>query len=183
MYKTLVLNGDYTPINIFPLHLIPWDQALIRLLNGTVSLVTEYDAYIKTKYHKIKYPAIIVRNEHQKRFRIAKLTNEALWYRDGQRCVYCKEYVDKSDLTRDHYIPKHHGGGNGWDNLLCTCHRCNNLKGNDMPGKKWIPTHLPWKPTYYELLDIRRQYPITVEHESWLDFIGPWKAKVTILNK
>ena len=65
--KVLVLNADYTPISIFPLHTISAQRAVTRIYNGTCYAVSEYDDYIPTKYHKVKYPSVIVRKDYLKR--------------------------------------------------------------------------------------------------------------------
>jgi hypothetical protein len=47
--------------------------------------------------------------------------------RDNNKCYYCGRYGD----TIDHIIPISEGGLDILENLVCSCKRCNNFKGND----------------------------------------------------
>ena len=49
------------------------------------------------------------------------------------RCAYCGKGMTLKDATRDHVVPKSKGGGNNVKNLLPTCKKCNQMKG-DMKG-------------------------------------------------
>tara|TARA_Y100000034_G_scaffold34222_1_gene41947 strand:- start:16919 stop:17467 length:549 start_codon:yes stop_codon:yes gene_type:complete len=176
-HKVLVLNKDYTPISIFPLHVISAQRAIVRVFNGTCNVVTEYDDYIPTKYHNIKFPAVIVRDEYLKRERLANLNSTSLWYRDMGKCAYCKEKISKEKMTIDHVLPRSKGGQHRWDNVVTSCGPCNYAKGDSL---NWTPIFKPYKPTYGRLIKHRKKFPITIYHESWLDFIGEWNAPVSV---
>ena len=44
-------------------------------------------------------------------------------------CIYCGESHDINDLTLDHVHPRHLGGRDDTQNLVCSCLRCNQEKG------------------------------------------------------
>lgn len=183
--KTLVLNKDYQPFNLFPLQKIDASEAIKRVMNGTCSVVTEYERQIKTPNHIMFWPAIIIKTEYVQMERIAILRKEALYYRDGKKCAYCSKNLREDEATMDHVIPRGLGGKHNWENLVIACPECNHTKAMVHPGKsngKWEPRIKPYKPTYWELLNIRKNYPIKVDHVSWIDFIGPWNAEI-ILEK
>lgn len=46
---------------------------------------------------------------------------------NGARCVYCGR---TDSLSVDHVIPRHSGGGDSSDNLVCCCRACNSSKGD-----------------------------------------------------
>lgn len=48
-------------------------------------------------------------------------------YRDP--CAYCGEYK-RGQMTRDHILPKAHGGRNGWENITAACNNCNRKRGH-----------------------------------------------------
>jgi hypothetical protein len=54
------------------------------------------------------------------------------------------------------------------------------LKADKAPVGRWIPRIKPFKPTYYQLLSNRKKFPITIDHESWLEFLGDWEGNITI---
>lgn len=178
--KTLVLNKDYQPYNLFPLQTIEASEAIKRVINGTCLVVTEYDRLIKTPNHKINWPSIVVTCDYVKLERIAILRKESLFYRDGKKCAYCLQALKESESTMDHVIPKGRGGRHIWENIVISCSDCNHKKAMNLPNNNWKPKTIPYKPTYGQLIKIRKNYPIKVYHESWIDFIGPWNAKIII---
>lgn len=179
----LVLNADYTPISLFPLHIIPAPSAIVRIYNETCYVVEEYDDYIASKYHKIKYPSVIVRKDYLKREKVAVLNRRSLWYRDLGICAHCGTFVKYADSTIDHFIPRSKGGRNVWENTVINCKTCNNKKGNDMPKGMWSGRFgKPWKPTFSQLIKQRRKFPINVHHESWVNYLGKWNATINIIN-
>jgi 5-methylcytosine-specific restriction endonuclease McrA len=52
------------------------------------------------------------------------------------RCIFCGRAITVSeagepgpDVTIEHILPRHHGGGDGVENLALACKPCNNEKG------------------------------------------------------
>jgi len=181
--KTLVLNKDYQPFNLFPLQTIDAGEAVKRVMNGTCSVVTEYKRQIKTPNHVMYWPSIIVKTDKYVQLeRIAILRKEALYYRDGKKCAYCLKplRLKGTHSTMDHVIPRGRGGKHVWENVVLSCEDCNHTKAMSLPNDIWKPKIKPYRPTYGQLIKIRRNYPITVYHESWIDFIGPWNAEIII---
>ena len=44
--RTLVLNANYMPVSIFPLHTIPSEDAITRIFNGNMHAVYNYNRKI-----------------------------------------------------------------------------------------------------------------------------------------
>ncbi len=65
--------------------------------------------------------------EPRKRKRPSREVREAVFRRDGGRCVECG---DNFDLQYDHVIPWSLGGADTVENLQLLCSRCNQSKGN-----------------------------------------------------
>jgi len=178
--RTLVLNSNYMPISAFPLHTIPAEDAVTRVCNDTCRVVFEYDRRILTPTHVMRWPAVIARTDTKSIEEGVKLKNESLFYRDHGRCAYCERAITMSEMTCDHVIPKSRGGQYEWTNIVSSCPSCNSLKGDSDPVGRWRPRSAPIKPTYYQLLDARRRYPITVDDASWVPFLGTWRAPVYV---
>lgn len=49
--------------------------------------------------------------------------------RDGLRCVYCGEDLQRNEVHLDHVIPESKGGTTSVPNLQVTCRKCNLDKG------------------------------------------------------
>lgn len=121
MEKVLVLNADYTPINVTTVfrgfNLVTKGKAEILkssetpLCAGTKSfirpLIIRLLNYVRHRVHKLKI------NRHR------------LFKRDNHECVYCGS---KKNLTVDHIHPKSRGGENTWLNLVTCCGSCNRKK-------------------------------------------------------
>ena len=54
---------------------------------------------------------------------------KAVYRKTEGHCYMCGEFVDFDAFEVDHYIPRSHGGPNTLDNLWCSCHTCNRVKG------------------------------------------------------
>ena len=180
--RTLVLNADMSPISLFPLHTIPAEDAVTRVHNTTCFVVTEYDRAIKTPTAIMNWPAVIVRREYTHFEKYAVLNKETLYYRDHAMCAYCGRDLSVSSVTIDHVIPQSANGPHVWKNVVAACSRCNSHKSDAPPIGGWKPRRAPFHPTYHQLLERRRRYPITIDHPSWADWIGPWEGEIKIRN-
>lgn len=62
-----------------------------------------------------------------------KLTRNNVFERDKNRCQYCGYVFKREELNLDHVIPRHYGGRTTWENVVCSCIRCNTRKANRLP--------------------------------------------------
>ncbi len=84
---------------------------------------------------------------------IPPLTNQALFGRDRNVCLYCGGSFSDSQLSRDHIVPTSRGGKDGWDNVVSACKRCNHYKGNRLLEECNVQLHaLPYAPNFAEYL-------------------------------
>lgn len=177
--RTLVLTNSYMPFSIFPVSTIPVEDAITRVLNGSCHTVFQYPRKIKTKNHHIYWPSVIASKET---FRCddIHLNHESLYYRDHCICMYCEQpIVSWKHVTMDHVLPKSKGGQDTWNNIVSACGTCNNKKADDM-SNKWKPKWKPWTPNRYQLVNIRRKFPIDVDTMDWMEFLGPWTGKINL---
>ena len=86
-----------------------------------------------------------------------RLTRANIFERDANTCQYCGRTLERIDLNLDHIIPRDKGGQTTWENVVCSCVRCNTRKGNRLAHEvnmalirrpkrpKWRPfVHLSW---------------------------------------
>lgn len=59
---------------------------------------------------------------------IAKKRRQAIYARDGRRCVWCRKQPEQ--LTLDHVQPRSLGGSNATHNLVTCCMGCNRERGD-----------------------------------------------------
>jgi 5-methylcytosine-specific restriction endonuclease McrA len=92
-----------------------------------------------------------------------------IFARDGNRCQYCGKRFPTSELSLDHVIPRSRGGEATWENIVCSCVRCNVKKGGRTPEEAHM--HLvrqPVKPKRSPLLAIKLGNP---KYQSWKTFL------------
>jgi 5-methylcytosine-specific restriction endonuclease McrA len=178
--RTLVLNANYMPISLLPLHSIPVEDAITRIFSKNCHVVFEYNRKILSPNIDMRYPSVVARNNTIHIKNKVKLKKESLFYRDHGICVYCEKRLQIKDVTYDHVFPRSKGGEHSWENVVCSCASCNTKKGQSLPVGNWKLPFKPYEPDYYELLSKRKQFPIVVPDSSWVSFLYDWNAEVRI---
>ena len=68
----------------------------------------------------------------------------------------------------DHVIPKHKGGIDSWENLVCACVHCNNKKGNRTPEQAKMPLlKQPRRPSHLYFI----QHFMSEREDSWKPYL------------
>ena len=107
-----------------------------------------------------------------------KLTRNNVFERDKATCQYCGKGFPREALNLDHVIPRDHGGKTTWENIVCSCIRCNTRKANRLPheaGMRLIrkPSRPKWRPVISMVLG---NHDCTI----WKDFldIAYWNVEL-----
>jgi len=147
--QTLKLDSSYKPIGI-----VDSVDAFSLLWRGKAIAIENYETELHSGNDSWPEPAVVVlyRFVDHKFFQIG-CTRRNIYERDGYTCQYCKQRFATSKLTLDHVIPKSKGGGKSWENLVTSCMKCNQKKGDKLPADIGMqPYKFPIKPRY-RLLD------------------------------
>lgn len=141
MTTVLVLNFDYTPLNITSVQ-----RGFVLVSKGKAEIIKSDDKPIVAGYNTYVRPVIIRLLKYIKHFtRNLRPNRNRIYKRDGNQCVYCGS---TKNLTLDHIIPKSRGGNNDWLNLVTSCSKCNLKKGNRTPEEaRMTMKHTPYIPT------------------------------------
>lgn len=167
---TLVLNADCQPAGLVPLRTVDWQDAIRNVFEGKATVVEEYgDWVVRSPSVSMNVPSVIINREYVKPRYGISFTRENLYIRDDYTCQYCHERFGWDDLTFDHVVPRSHGGPQNWLNIVAACYPCNNRKSNNA---RIVPSRMPYRPSYWEMADKVRNHPISVRHESWINYIG-----------
>jgi len=156
--RTLVLNKNWMPVNVIPVHkaimkvfadravfldvetfqtydfecwVVNWDDA-IRAAK------IESDKVIRAVDFGLFKPEVIVSSEYdglgyKLGRRKPKFSRTNLYRRDRNTCQYCGHKHKTEDLTMDHVMPKEQGGETTWTNIVLACIPCNQKKRNRTP--------------------------------------------------
>ncbi|MEM9560581.1 MAG: HNH endonuclease [Planctomycetota bacterium] len=98
-----------------------------------------------------------------------KLNRRNLFARDGNKCQYCGHHFPTSELSIDHVKPRSQGGPDTWENLVCSCVRCNARKGGRTPGQASMKlVREPVRPRRNPLITMRLGHE---KYASWKAFL------------
>lgn len=141
MSGVLVLNYDYTPLNITSTR-----RGFILVDKGKAEIVKSDENPITAGYNTYVRPLIIRLLSYIKHnTRNIRVNRTRIYKRDNHECVYCGS---KKQLTLDHVIPKSRGGRNEWTNLVTCCFKCNLKKGNRTPEEAKMTMNIkPYVPS------------------------------------
>lgn len=144
MSDVLVLNYDYTPLNITSIK-----RGFILVDKGKAEIIKSDETPIVAGYKKYVRPVIIrLLNYIKFRIRNFRVNRQRVYRRDNYECVYCGS---KKELTLDHVLPKSRGGRNDWNNLVTSCTKCNTKKGNKTPEEaRMFMRQKPFAPSFLD---------------------------------
>ena len=101
-----------------------------------------------------------------------KFTRHNIFERDHNTCQYCGKVFDRRDLNLDHVLPREKGGLTSWENIVCSCIRCNTRKGNRLPHEAGM--HLirkPKRPKWRPFIHLTFGGQHAPQHRSWRHFV------------
>lgn len=170
MTNVLVLNYDFTPINITTIK-----RGFVLVDKGKAEVIKSDKNPIIAGYKTYVRPLIIrLLNYVKYTINSIKPSRKRIYRRDGFKCVYCGS---TKDLTIDHVIPKSRGGNNDWLNLVSSCVSCNLKKGNRTPEEaNMVMTKLPTKMTFKQF---GQKIIKDTEHNdvTWNEYVKLIKSK------
>ncbi|MDX2115270.1 MAG: HNH endonuclease [Planctomycetota bacterium] len=98
-----------------------------------------------------------------------KLNRRNLFARDRNQCQYCGHFFPTSELSIDHVMPRAQGGGDTWENLVCSCVKCNARKGGRTPDQAHMTLiRRPLRPKRNPLIALRLGQQ---KYASWKAFL------------
>ena len=162
----LVLNANFEPINVCNTR-----RAVGLILSGKAGMVMNGRGYIKTITIVIPRPSVIRLEQmvHRPRAQV-KLSRREIFRRDNFTCQYCGRHTN--DLTLDHVLPKHMGGGHVWTNVVAACPPCNHRKGGrKLDEARMKLLHFPHEPPASAMYIFGRHIDENIE---WEQYIQGW---------
>ncbi len=130
----------------------------------------EQDDSVATVSFRIRVPRVILLLMFDRLpKKEVKFTRHNIFERDRNTCQYCGKIFDRKDLNLDHVIPRDRGGPTTWENIVCSCIRCNTQKANRTPQEAGMhlvrkPKRPKWRPFVQVNLGLHH-------HDSWKHFL------------
>ncbi|MNR71697.1 HNH endonuclease [compost metagenome] len=101
-------------------------------------------------------------------FGYAPLDRRLLFKRDRNMCAYCGGIFKHEELEAEHVTPDAQGGAYSWENLVSSCHTCNQRKGCRTPEQASMSLlYLPYRPSRFEYL-ILANHRVLACQMDWL---------------
>lgn len=201
--RVLVLNKNYSPIGVTTVK-----DAFVKLFGQIAEVVTvedgtycnydfsswaevselkhefeellEHDEVIHTPSLTLVVPRVIRILTYSKiPLHRIKLTRRNVYARDNNTCQYCGKKFKTEDLNLDHVKPKSQGGITAWENIVCSCYKCNGKKGPRTP--KEANMKLIRKPRVPRENPSLRIHIGSPKYSSWKSFISDvyWTTEIT----
>ena len=166
--EVLVLNHNYQPLNITSVR-----RAILLICGGKAHTLETDSRVFHSELLTIKAPTVVRLNYYVRRpLPVLRANRKSIFARDRHACQYCGS--KGVTLTLDHVIPKEKGGVSDWENLVCCCTKCNNIKANRTPeeaGLKLI--HQPRRPKYIPYINYTR-FLSAVQDYGWQPYLAPY---------
>ncbi len=179
----LVLNRSF-----FPVHVTSVRRAFCLLYSGIAKAINsqyelfDFQSWSELSVHAhdetvglvgrmIRVPRVVVLTAYDRvPRRNVRFSRRNIFLRDRNTCQYCGKSFSTADLNLDHVIPRSRGGVTSWENIVCSCIRCNKRKGGNLPqavGMRLVvrPSKPRWSPRFAFT-------PRGNVHREWLPFLN-----------
>lgn len=126
--------------------------------------------YVQAVNFEIQVPRIVRLTRYDKLPKSSvRFNRKNLFARDNHQCQYCGQTRPVSQLSLDHVVPRSLGGRTTWENIVCSCMKCNARKGARTPSQAAMALlSKPAKPRANPSMTIPSGDP---RYESWKTFI------------
>jgi len=182
--KVLVLNRSYLPVHVTSVRrafillyqdiaravdeqyrtfdFASWSELAVSVQHDSIGLVSRV----------VRVPRVILLVAYDRvPKRHVRFSRYNIYARDDNTCQYCGQRFPRPELNLDHVRPRSQGGLASWENVVCSCHRCNRRKGGRTPEQAGMrllkhPTRPQWTPFISDTFSLRR-------YREWGPFLNP----------
>ena len=146
-----------------PLFQTSWRRALTAVYGGRAEIIEAHESLVIGTTRgpvpfplKVRFITGIIAARVKKLSTHAILSKKNLFIRDRGACQYCDMNISLKHGTVDHVIPKSRGGKHRWENVVLSCVRCNQAKGDKLPSEFHLKLlMMPKVPTILEVTNSR----------------------------
>ena len=166
--RVLVLNQTYEPINVCNAR-----RAIRMMITGKADTVETNGLLVRSEAMEFHLPAVIRLRTYVYVPRRSQIpfSKKNVMRRDENTCQYCG--AKGGFLTVDHVLPRSRGGRSTWENVVCSCRRCNAKKGDRTPDEARLKLKKqPQKPKSFIFHYLNHRFPQAVQH-VWEKYLHP----------
>ncbi len=167
--RVLVLNQTYEPINVCNAR-----RAIRMMITGKADTVETNGLLVRSEAMEFHLPAVIRLRTYvyvPRRSRIP-FSKKNVMRRDENTCQYCG--TRGGYLTVDHVLPRSREGRSTWENVVCSCRKCNAKKGNRTPDEAGLKLRRrPVQPKSFLFHHLNHRFSRNLHH-VWEKYFQPW---------
>jgi 5-methylcytosine-specific restriction endonuclease McrA len=164
----LVLNQNYEPLNVCKIH-----RAVVMVWRGKAEILENGLGRISSFSVSLPIPSVIrLHSQIHRPWHRRKLTRHEVFVRDKYTCQYCGKQMH--ELTLDHVMPRHSGGGHTWDNVTSACKKCNHRKAGhtlEEVGMRLMKNPSQPRGGIYHVI-----YPYIDHRYEWKKYVRGWDS-------
>lgn len=102
--------------------------------------------------------------------RKVRFSRSNIFSRDRFTCQYCGDRPPRAQLNLDHVVPRTQAGRTTWENVVCSCVRCNRMKGGRTPEQAGLRLQKrPKRPHWTPLMSLPAS---SVRYTEWRPFLA-----------
>jgi len=181
--SVLVLNRSYMPINVTNVkrafRMVCMDVA--RIVDNQYNTfdfeswrdlgVALDEDHIGLVDRIIRVPRVIILTGYDRiPKRRVRFNRYNIYSRDNNTCQYCGKKLPRKLLNLDHVVPRSRGGKSTWENVVCSCLKCNRKKGGRTPKEASMKLiRLPKRPNWTPYSDFSWD---GLQYEEWRPFVS-----------
>lgn len=171
----LVLNHNYQPLNITSAQ-----RAILLLWSGKAHALETDHRVFRSERLRIEMPTVVRLNYYVRRpMPVLRSSRKSIFARDRHTCQYCG--ATGVVLTLDHVVPRDRGGKTDWDNLVCCCTKCNNVKANRTPSEAGMKLKKPpRRPKFIPYISYNR-FVSAMQNPIWHSYLAPYGDSIIAL--
>ena len=126
--------------------------------------------FIRSVNYQIEVPRVLRLYRYEKVPRqTLRFNRRNLFARDNYQCQFCQKHFPPAQLSLDHVLPRSRGGKTNWENVVCSCLKCNGRKGDRTPDEAGMRlAKRPVQPNQNPLLSLKLDNP---RYASWKPFL------------
>ena len=148
---------------------------MTMIFSGKAEVVEESETTVRSASTSWVMPSVVRQFTRFKRRKTVQFSRLNVYTRDNWTCQYCDKKKAAKDLTFDHVIPRAHGGGTSWTNIVTACKPCNVKKADKTVEKaKMVLLRKPEEPRWLPTQMVIRTKDIPA---SWKPYVGESSLK------
>lgn len=168
-------SGSFTALQMPEMSPVKWEDWI------GLPVREEDEFVLMSRERKMRIPTVIISVNYAKvPKRRPRLSNRAIYERDGGTCQYTGRKLRRGEGNVDHILPRDQGGRTSWDNCVLADKKVNTIKANRTPEQAGLK--LLKKPKAPAELPVMVNFANPYNIKDWEHFLNHGKGAFESTN-